>query len=81
MLTVRPSFSALVALFLAVFITFGLIVEAAPQGQNGRGGNNNGNNRNGTQQLTAQERAAQRPQGISRATDGSTILDTTVTVK
>lgn len=32
-------------------------------------------------QLTAQQQAAQIPQDISVATDGSTILDTTVTVK
>ena len=31
--------------------------------------------------LTAQQQAAQIPDGISTATDGSTILDTTVTVK
>lgn len=31
--------------------------------------------------LTAQEQAAQIPDGIFTATDGSTILDTTVTVK
>lgn len=33
------------------------------------------------QELTAQEQAAEVPDGISEAADGSTILDTTVTVK
>lgn len=32
-------------------------------------------------QQTAQQQAAQVPQGVSQATDGGSILDTTVTVK
>lgn len=95
MSSVRPSFSALVALCFAFFVVFGVVVEGAPQNNNGRGrgrnrngGNRNNNNNNGnrngngnTAQLTAQEKAAQVPDGISTATDGSTILDTTVNVK
>lgn len=45
--------------------------------------NRNGNTRNqnsGAQQATAFQQAAQIPQGISLATDGSTILDDTVMV-
>lgn len=97
MSSVRPSFSALVALFFAFLIVFGAVAEAAPQNNNGRGrgrnrnggnrnNNNNNNNGNGngngnTARLTAQEQAAQVPDGVSQATDGSTILDTTVDVK
>lgn len=88
MLTVRPSLSALVALFFTLSVLFGAAVEGAPQRQRNRnGGNRNGGNRNnngngnGATELTSQERAAQIPDGISEATDGSTILDQTVTVK
>lgn len=38
-------------------------------------------NRGGRQRATAQQQAAQVPQGISQAQDGSTILDDTVMVK
>ncbi|KAI1922091.1 hypothetical protein LOZ58_000265 [Ophidiomyces ophidiicola] len=66
-------------------------VEAAPQRQNNgngqggnRGGNRGGGNKNskgnGNGGQTAQQQAAQKPQGISKAKDGSTILDMTVTV-
>ncbi|KAI1359124.1 hypothetical protein F5Y08DRAFT_88582 [Xylaria arbuscula] len=52
-------------------------VEAAPRNRNG--GNRNGGG--GQQQaLTAQDQADQIPQGVSTATDGSMILDTTARV-
>ena len=75
MLTIRP-FPALVALLLS-FVLNG-VVDAVPQRQR-NGGMTNG--MTSGQELTAQEQAAQVPDGISEATDGSTILDTTVTVK
>ncbi|TRX98530.1 hypothetical protein FHL15_000604 [Xylaria flabelliformis] len=58
------------------------LVEAAPRNRNGNG---NGNGRNSAsqgqqQRLTAQEQADQIPQGVSVATDGSTILDATAQV-
>lgn len=74
-MTIRP-FPALVALLLSSVLNGA--VQAAPQPQN-NGGMTNG--MTGDQQLTAQEQAAQVPDGISEATDGSTILDTTVNVK
>ncbi|RYC65589.1 hypothetical protein CHU98_g673 [Xylaria longipes] len=55
------------------------LVEAAPRSRNGNG---RGAASQGQQQrLTAQEQADQIPQGISEATDGSTILDATAQVK
>lgn len=55
------------------------LVEAAPRNRNGNG---QGSNSQGQQQQsTAQEQADQIPQGISQATDGSTILDATAQVK
>ncbi|KAK5633932.1 hypothetical protein RRF57_009646 [Xylaria bambusicola] len=63
------------SLFLATLCLY--TVEASPQNRNGR----NGNGRGSRQRLTAQEQADQIPQGISTATDGSTILDTTARVK
>ncbi|PMB68545.1 hypothetical protein BM221_005124 [Beauveria bassiana] len=49
--------------------------------RNGNGnGNGNGRDNNG-QQLTPQEKAAQEPDGISEANDGSTILDMTVNIR
>ncbi|KAI1146421.1 hypothetical protein F4825DRAFT_195943 [Nemania diffusa] len=58
------------------------LVEAVPRNRNGKG---NGNGRGAASQgqrqgLTAQEQADQIPQGISIATDGSTILDATAQV-
>ncbi|KAH8162243.1 hypothetical protein CIB48_g5996 [Xylaria polymorpha] len=54
------------------------LVEAAPRNRNGNG---QGSNSQGQQQQsTAQEQADQIPQGISQATDGSTILDATAQV-
>jgi hypothetical protein len=47
-------------------------VQSAPARGNGNGGGNN---------QTPQQQAAAIPQGISKAKDGSTILDTTVTIK
>lgn len=68
MLTIlSPVFVALLAL-LSVF------VEAAPQ--------NRGSGKKGSaKSQTLQQQAAAIPQGISQATDGSTILDTNATVK
>lgn len=53
-----------------------LLAQAAPspEPQRNRGGNRGGGG-------TAQDRAAQQPQGITQATDGSTILDMTTDVK
>ncbi|KAI0458040.1 hypothetical protein F5B21DRAFT_37608 [Xylaria acuta] len=58
------------------------LVEAAPRNRNGNGnGNGRGAASQGQQQrLTAQEQADQIPQGLSVATDGSTILDATAQV-
>lgn len=74
MLTIRsPAGVALLAL-LGAFIGD---VAAVPQ--NRKGGNRKGGQ---TQQAqTLQQQAAQIPQGVSQATDGSTILDMTATVK
>ncbi|TLD07504.1 hypothetical protein PgNI_10562 [Pyricularia grisea] len=64
MLTVRSSFNLLVFLFLGV-LSGG--VEA--QRKKGNGG-----------RQTPQQQAAQVPQGVSKATDGSTILDMTANI-
>ena len=70
MLTVRSP--VLLSFLLSLSVLAG--VHAAPKkGNNGGGG--------GKASLTPQQQAAQVPQGISTATDGSTILDTTATVK
>ena len=61
---------------LLVLLLVNSTVHALPQQRN-RNGNGNGN----TQAQTPQQQAAAIPQGISEATDGSTILDTTATVK
>jgi len=53
--------------------------EAAPQ--RNRGGRGGGNGNGGGQQQTPQQKAAQKPGGISTAKDGSTILDQTVQIK
>ncbi|KAI0118418.1 hypothetical protein GGR51DRAFT_216407 [Nemania sp. FL0031] len=53
------------------------LVEASPRN---RKGNGNGRGAASQQSLTAQEQADQIPQGLSVATDGSTILDTTAQV-
>ncbi|KAF2729315.1 hypothetical protein EJ04DRAFT_546375 [Polyplosphaeria fusca] len=56
-------------------LSFGLLLglaAAAPQ-RGGRTGN-------GRQKATAQQQAAQVPQGVSTATDGSTIIDDTVNI-
>ncbi|KAI1411434.1 hypothetical protein F5Y13DRAFT_58078 [Hypoxylon sp. FL1857] len=75
MLTVRS---------LSLLLAFGLLsaVEAAPQSRN-RGGKARTGGKKGQQQqqaTTAFEQAQQIPQGVSTATDGSTILDTTAMV-
>ena len=64
--------STLAAVVLALWLLAG--VDAAPQ-------NRKKGKASATKQLTAQQQAAQVPGGISKATDGSTILDSTVTVK
>jgi hypothetical protein len=62
-------------------VALSLFTVANAQRRN-RGGRTRGGNGGGTtQQLTSQQQAAQIPDGISTATDGSTILDTTETVK
>lgn len=68
MLTVRSPVAA-----LAVVLSFLSLTDAAPQ--NRGKGNGRGNRQ------TAQQQAARVPQGISRATDGSMILDMTANVK
>ncbi|KAI1140706.1 hypothetical protein F5Y05DRAFT_282907 [Hypoxylon sp. FL0543] len=73
MLTVRS---------LSLLLALGALsaVDAAPQSRN-RGGKARTGGKKGQQQAaTAFEQAQQIPQGVSTATDGSTILDTTVMV-
>ena len=58
------------------FLLLGLLwaaADAAPQSRNRKAG--------GRTRQTAQQQAAQIPQGISQATDGSTILDMTANIK
>ncbi|KAL0937582.1 uncharacterized protein CTRU02_207313 [Colletotrichum truncatum] len=69
MLTIRSPVAA-----LAVVLSLMSLVDAAPQNRGNRGGNGRGNRQ------TAQQKAAQVPQGITRATDGSMILDMTANV-
>ncbi|TDZ34195.1 hypothetical protein C8035_v009662 [Colletotrichum spinosum] len=71
MLTVRNPLAA-----LAVVLSLLSITTASPQNRGKGNRNGNGNNN----RLTAQQKAAQRPQGISRAADGSMILDMTANV-
>jgi len=68
-----------VSLFLLFLVLSVLGVQAAPK----RKGNGNGGGGGGgaTQAQTPQQQAAQIAQGVSQATDGSTILDTTARVK
>jgi hypothetical protein len=75
-------FGKMVSLKSAALVALSLFSLTNAQRRN-RGGRRGGNNGGATQtqQLTAQEQAAQVPDGISEATDGSTILDTTQTVK
>lgn len=57
-------------------LTLGLLwatADASPQSRNRKGG--------GRTRQTAQQQAAQIPQGVSQATDGSTILDMTANIK
>ncbi|KAI1744428.1 hypothetical protein F4680DRAFT_224268 [Xylaria scruposa] len=56
------------------------LVEAAPRNRNGNGNGRNSASQGQQQRLTAQEQADQIPQGLSVATDGSTILDATAQV-
>jgi len=67
MLTIRSLF---------LLVASSVLVHGAPQQRN-RNGNGQGDN---TASQTPQQQAATVPQGISQATDGSTILDTTATV-
>ncbi|KAI1779392.1 hypothetical protein F4818DRAFT_249699 [Hypoxylon cercidicola] len=71
MLTVRS---------LSLLLAFGALsaVEAAPR--KGRNRNGQGQQQQQQQAATAFEQAQQIPQGVSTATDGSTILDTTAMV-
>ncbi|KAG8407760.1 hypothetical protein J3459_018390 [Metarhizium acridum] len=66
---------------LILCICFG---EAAPQRKQGKQGGNQGGNRGGNSsgkaKQTPQQKAAQKPGGISKAQDGSVILDTTVKI-
>ncbi|KAI1392270.1 uncharacterized protein F4822DRAFT_122830 [Hypoxylon trugodes] len=74
MLTVRS---------LSLFLALGLLsaVEAAPQSRGRTGRKKGGQISKGQQQATtAFAQAQQIPQGVSTATDGSTILDTNATV-
>ncbi|KZL86349.1 hypothetical protein CI238_04803 [Colletotrichum incanum] len=74
MLTVRSPVAA-----LAVVLSLLSVVHGAPQNRKGNG--NRGGNGNGrANRQTAQQQAAQVPQGISQATDGSMILDMTANV-
>lgn len=73
MLTIRsPVFFFFLLLLLDIFG-----VEALPQNQRKKG---KGKGKN-TAAATPQQQAAQIPQGVSQATDGSTILDMTARVK
>ena len=86
MLTVQSPVFFLVLLALSAFTG----IQAAPQ-RNGNGGGRTGQGRNrggggggrggNAAAQTPQQQAAQIAQGISQATDGSTILDTTARVK
>lgn len=62
-------------------LVFAALTAAAPQRQRGgtRGGTRGG--ASGGTQLTSQQRAAQTPQRVSTATDGSRIVDMTANVK
>lgn len=76
MLTIRSSVG------VAFVALFGLLIDnaaAVPQNRGGRGGGGRGQTQ--AQALTLQQQAAEIPQGVSQATDGSTILDTNATVK
>lgn len=72
---------------LSLLLAFGALaaVEAVPQNRGNGGGRNRnkgqGNGGGGQQATTAFQQAQQVPQGVSTATDGSTILDTTANVK
>ena len=75
MLTVRSSVFFFALVLLVIFAD----VHAAPQRGSRRKGKGAATAAANTQ--TLQQQAAQVPQGVSQATDGSTILDTTATVK
>ncbi|KAI8932563.1 hypothetical protein NX059_010739 [Plenodomus lindquistii] len=66
---------------LVVFTSLLALTSALPQrNRNGRQGGNGAQRQQQQQQATAFQQAAQVPQGVSQATDGSTILDDTVMV-
>lgn len=73
MLTIRSSVGVALLLLLSIF--FG-DVSAAPQNR-GKKASKGAK----TKQQTPQQQAAAIPQGVSQATDGSTILDTNATLK
>lgn len=72
MLTIRASVGVALLALLSAFVGD---VAAVPQ--------NKGSGKKGgaTAKQTPQQQAAAIPQGLSKATDGSTIMDTNVTVK
>lgn len=70
MLTIRSPVGVALLALLSVFVGD---VSAVPQNRGGKKGSG--------KTLTPQQQAAQIPQGVSKATDGSTIMDTNVTVK
>ena len=78
MLTIRSPFATALALLLVLSIVLGVHAAPSPAPQRkkakGKGGA-------AATKLTSQQQAAKIPQGISEATDGSTILDMTATVK
>lgn len=64
---------------LILCICFG---EAAPQCKQAKqGGNQGGKGGGGKTKQTPQQKAAKKPGGISKAQDGSVILDKTVKIK
>lgn len=63
---------------LILCVCFG---EAAPQRKQGKQGGNQGGKGGGKTKQTPQQKAAQKPGGISEAQDGSVILDKTVKIK
>lgn len=70
MLTIRSPFGVALVALLSLLTGD---VSAAPQNRGGRKGSG--------KTLTLQQQAAQIPQGVSQATDGSTILDTNAVSK
>lgn len=74
MLTIRSSVGVAFLVLLSIF--FG-DVSAVPQNRGQKGSTTKGTKA----KQTLQQQAAAIPQGVSQATDGSTIMDTNATVK